>query len=386
MMLDNIGQPNDRLVRGVRSMSRASWLLSLIVCMLAVAGACGKSSTAPSGPNAIDPALVDANADGSTLKVTPPSPQSPVNGVRLPQGQTVVLVTANSTTVYAPAVPLSYRFELMNSTGALVETALVAGGPTSTARTVAAQLEGERTYQWRVRAEFQGIPGPWAAVQSFVAPPNDGYIRGAELYDPLINGKTVGEIHGPVTFIPGVGLRLDSNSSYVSYQLGQTLSGGEFSVLITNIEMVSAGLKTKVFSMSQGYDDITTNRRRFTIEKRGTTEPGSIAWRVISNEEAIETIGNERRTVSFTPALTYFWRATWATPAGFRLTIDEGGVSGRRVYDFSREYSGAYDPDPHVVHLGSPPTRSGADSQTVPGIVLRQVWVSRNPRPSFANQ
>ena len=46
-------------------------------------------------------------------------------------------------------------------------------------------------HQWRARAEYQGAVGSWAARQSFVAPANDGYIRGSELYDPLINGKTV---------------------------------------------------------------------------------------------------------------------------------------------------------------------------------------------------
>ena len=102
---------------------------------------------------------------------------------------------------------------------------------------------------------------------------------------------------------------------------------------MTNIVPGAAGLKTKVFSMSQGYDDITTNARRFTIEKRGTTEPGSIAWRVIANDGAIETVGDERRVVSFQPTSTYFWRATWASD--FRLTINEGGVTGRNVYDFN---------------------------------------------------
>ena len=48
--------------------------------------------------------------------------------------------------------------------------------------------------------------------------------------------------------------------------------------------------------------------------------------------------------------------------------------------------SGVYDPSPHIVYLGSPETRSGPDSQSVPGIILRQVWVSRNPRPAFANK
>jgi len=147
-------------------------------------------------------------------------------------------------------------------------------------------------YQWRARAEYQGSAGPWSASQSFVAPANNGYIRGNELYDPLINGKTVGEGHD-VMFVPRVGLRLNSQTSYVRYQLQSTLTGGEFSVLVKSISNDTTGLKTKVFSMGEGDSELTRNPHRFTVEKRGGKEPGPIAWRVIANVGAIETIGKE---------------------------------------------------------------------------------------------
>ena len=188
---------------------------------------------------------------------------------------------------------------------------------------------------------------------------------------------------GDVTFIPGVGVRLDSQTSYIQYQLQQPLHAGEFSLIITNLIPETAGLKTKVFSMSQGEEDITTDHRRFTIEKRGSTEPGHIAWRVITSEESIETIGAERVPVNFQPTQNYLWRATWNT--AFNLTIDEGGAGGRRVYDFGKPFAGIYDPNPHFVFLGSPPPRGGPDAQTTPGAVLRQVWVSSRPRPAGAN-
>lgn len=359
-------------------MMRVYWISTLVTCASILTAGCTKQSATPAGPSA------SANPDGSTLKATAPTQQSPINGARLPQGTPVTLVITNSTSSYTTAVSLSFRFEVSDTGGAVVESVLVPAGSGTTSRTVTTPLNGDQTYQWRARPEYQGTAGPWSARASFIAPPNDGYIRGSELYDPLINGKTVGNINGPVTFIPGVGVRLDSQTSFISYQLGQQLTGGEFSVLMTNIDMATPGLKTKVFSMSQGSDDMTTDRRRFTIEKRGAKEPGSIAWRVIASEGAIETIGAERRTVNFSPALTYFWRATWAS--NFRLIINEGGVSGRNVYDFDRQLLGVYDPNPHWVYLGSPGNRGGPDAQTVPGIVIRQVWVSANPRPSYANQ
>src|SRR5439155_14544128 len=157
------------------------------------------------------------------------------------------------------------RIEVMNAGGGNVETAVVAGGANTTSRPVTATLEGEQTYQWRVRAEYQGVAGPWSAVQSFVAPPNDGYIRGNELYDPLINGKTIGEIHGPVRFIPGVGVQLLAWESYNSYQLPQTLTVGEYSLLVTNMAPNTEGDKQKVMAMGEGYADIITNDRRMTV-------------------------------------------------------------------------------------------------------------------------
>ena len=38
------------------------------------------------------------------------------------------------------------------------------------------------------------------------------------------------------------------------------------------------------------------------------------------------------------------------------------------------------------VYLGGGPARGGLDGQTVPGMIIRQVWVSQRPRPDFANR
>jgi hypothetical protein len=361
--------------------------LTSVVCGLALAVACARPSTNPSSPSSVTPAKPDAAADGSTLKATAPALQSPVNSLRLTFGTPVTLVVGNSTTPFVSGVPLTYKFEIYNAVGTKVYTSpTVNAGSGTTSHTVTATLDGDQTFTWQARAEYQGNAGPWSSRATFITAVTepDGYIRGNELYDPLTKGTTVGVVHGPVTFIPGVGVRLEGQTSYVSYELQQPLFAGEISMLMTNIVPGASGLKTKVFSMSQGYDDITTNARRFTVEKRGSTEPGSVAWRVIANEGAIETVGDERRVVSFQPTSTYFWRATWASE--FRLTINQGGVTGPNVYDFSRGLLGTYDPNPHVVFLGSPETRSGPDSQTAPGIVIRQVWVSRNTRPDFASR
>lgn len=367
-------------------MRRAIILAFLVTAIVSMAIACGRRQAAPVSPTSATPGTGDAAADGTTLKASAPTLQSPINGVQAAAFQPVTLLLANSTTPFATGAPLSYRFELTNAAGAVVDNALVAGGAATTGRTVApALLQDGALYRWRARAEFQDAFGPWSAQASFLAPINDGFIRSDALYDPLVNGKTVGEIHGNVTFVPNVGLRINDNTSWVSYQLPQTLTGGEFSILITGIEHQSKGLKTKIMSMSSGYSNMTTNPRRFTIEKRGAAEPGSIAWRIITSGGQIETIGAARRFVKFDPSLTYFWRATWGG-GNYLLTIDEGGVGGARVYQRGSPYAGVYDPNPHVVFLGSPDSTSGPDAQSVPGMILRHVWVSAQPRPDYANR
>src|SRR5262249_61784348 len=109
----------------------------------------------------------------------------------------------------ASGTPPSYRFQISDGGTQVYNSPLVAAGSSGTTwAAVTAPLDGDKTYQWQARVEYSGAVGPWSGRESFIAPVNDGYIKDGEIYDPLINGKTVGEIHGPVTFIPGVGVQL----------------------------------------------------------------------------------------------------------------------------------------------------------------------------------
>ena len=216
----------------------------------------------------------------------------------------------------------------------------------------------------------------------------DAYIRGNELYDPLIDGKTIGTIHGPVTFIPGLGVRLESQLSYISYELQQTLTEGEFSIIVTGMPANTEGDKTKLFAMAQGYGDIVTNDRRMTVEKRGDPA-GVIAWRFITYDDQIDTVGAERRAYNFQQNLTYFWKATWRNNV-FNLLVREdavSGVNGRKIYEMGKHFAGrAYRSEPpRHLHWGArrPQRLAGA---SVDHVIIRQVWVSGRPRPSFANK
>ena len=362
--------------------------LAAVTALLAMTIACGKESS-PLAPSAgAAPGAADAAPDGSTLKVTAPVPRSPINGQR-PTELPLTFVAGNAQPTFVTELALTYRFEILTAAGVKVYeaggVAAGAGGATAVAIPDNVALEPEATYQWRVRAEHQGLAGPWSAAATFVAPVFKGYLRGAELYDPLINRETVGTTHGPVTFIPGVGIKLETQLSYVHYVLPQTLTEGEFSILATNIHTNTEGHKRKMFSMAQGFDDIVTNERRMTVEKRGNP-PGIIAWRFITHGDQVDTIGNEREVREFNPALDYFWQATWRNNF-FNLIIKEGGVHGTVIYDKGKHFEGrAYDPNPHVVFLGAPVGRSGLEGASVDGVIIRQVWVSGNPRPSFASR
>ena len=195
-------------------------------------------------------------------------------------------------------------------------------------------LEFDQPYTWRVRAVQNAARGPWSASSTFRAPAG-GFIRGNEVYDPLTNGKTVGEIVGPVTFIPGVGVRLETYGSYIRYRLPETLVQGEFSLIITNVATNTEGGKTKVFAMSEGLSDIVTNDCRMTVEKRGDPE-GIVAWRFISHEDQIDTEGAERGVRLVQPELAVpldgdvEWLLQPANSAGRHDRVFQGqGLPGR---------------------------------------------------------
>jgi len=344
--------------------------------VLAVAIACSKTPDTPTIPSSSQPGTADAAADGSTLKVSAPTPQSPINNA---QPDSVSFVAAKSASTFNSSTPLSYEFEIKNSAGANVcgSPTVVGGGSGATVTYTPAgcTLEFDTAHTWRVRAAVGNGRGPWSATANFRAP-SGGYIRDNEVFDPLTNGRTVGDIVGPVTFIPGVGVRLEDFNSHIRYRLPRTMVTGEFSMIITGMATNTEGDKTKVFAMSEGLSDLITNERRFTVEKRGDPE-GIVAWRFISHEQQIDTEGAERQFVSFDPNQAYLWTATWN--GTFRVTVQRGGAT---IYNQAKSYRGAYDPDPHYAFIGAPVGRSGPSAATVPGMIVRNVWISQRARPA----
>src|SRR5204862_6540948 len=107
----------------------------------------------------------------------------------------------------------------------------VASGNNVTHTVPSTALNSDTDYTWRVRTSYQGAMGSWSSDGTFKSPVG-AFIRGNEVRDPLTIGRTVGEIRGPVQFVPGVGLKLIAHESHVLYRLPQNLQAGEFSMMI----------------------------------------------------------------------------------------------------------------------------------------------------------
>lgn len=369
-------------------MTRKFWMCCAVIA-IAVGIACSKSSQNLSSPSSMGGGGLGAAADGTTLKASAPTPVSPLNGVKLDIGAAPVLVISNSSLQYgnaSNAVQLTYRFRVFNAAGAIVSNVVVpSGSGTTTSYTVTAPLDGEQVYTWDARAEYSGTFTAYTARTNarFETPASTGYIKANEVYDPLINGKTVGIQHGAISWMGAQGAKLEDYTSYIHYELSQTLAEGEFSMIIGNIKTYMAGAKTKVFAMGQGFDDIVTNEYRMTVEKRGG---GEVAWRFIARDDQIDTEGAEREVVDIDRAHEYLWRATWRGNR-FQVEIYDAPSGGRLIYSKGKHWDGrGYVPSPHIAYVGAPTGRSGVDSATVPGMVVRQVYLGPGTRPANSNQ
>ncbi len=361
------------------------FVLCSAAALLAVAVACSNTPTTPVSPGATLDGTPDAAADGATLKVTAPTPVSPVNNA---QPDTLTLVTNKVTGKFGTVSP-NYEFQVNTAAGAAVAacaSTVGAGTASTVSYTPTCQLDFDTPYSWRVRAVVTGAVGPWSSAATFRTP-SGGYIRDREIFDPLTNGKTVGTRVGATQFIAGKGIELMTPLSYVVYDLPQNLQAGEFSLMATGIDEGSPGDKSKVMSMMEGSGDITTNDYRMTVEKRGRdyVEPGAVTFRIISGDSKHESgrvNDGQRFVVPMNDESWYFWKFTWSNRAA--LEVREGSPTGRVIYSTSVGMGGfPYRPVPHRVFLGGPVGRAGPLDATIPGLIIKNVWVSGLPRPNF---
>jgi len=350
---------------------------------LALAVACGKSSEAPTSPStSVTAGDTSAAADGSTLKATAPAPVSPINGAQ--PDSSLVLIATKSQGKFTDAA-LSYQFQIRSGSTVVFDSGIVGGignGPTQVQFTPNVALTPDATFTWRARAAFGASVGPWSSDATFKSPVG-GFIRGNELFDPLVGGRTVGQIVGPATFT-NEGLKLLAHESHVTYQLPATLTSGEFGMMIKGADEGSEGDKSKVFSMQQGFDDLTTNAYRFTAELRGANypQPGSISCRMIAGDAVSRDC--DRVQIGFDSSRWYFWRVTWNQGGNFTMQVRLDSENGPVIYSNSQALNGrTYRPTPHILYLGAPLGRAGALDATLPNGTYKNVYAGPGPRPTF---
>jgi len=336
--------------------------------------ACGRTAPTTVSPSTSAKSSSDrsAAADGSTLKVSAPSPASPIND-ETTADTTPTLIAVESTGKFTQGA-LAYDFELYDDSDVKIQTLVV---PELSWKVT--PLEFAKHYRWRVRATEDNAFGPWSNFAGFNTPEGRGYIRGNELYDPLTNGQTVASSMNDVTFIPGQGIRLNGIESCVEYRLPATLTDGEMSFIATNLGNSDEPWKTKVASMLQGDGvNITDNAYRVTLDRRNASSGGTVRYTMRSRGvDAGEPNGGG---MTWRRANIYLWTFSWNN-GGSRLTVRDGGSTGNTVKSFGTNYKAPYAPSPHVIRLGSVGGRAG--SETLPGAIIRNLWVSSAPRPNF---
>jgi hypothetical protein len=368
-------------------------LLFGLVLSLATVVACGGDSKTPVSPTTTATSEVDAAADGSTLKVSAPALWVPASGTTV-DSLTPNLATFLSSGRFVSASSLLYRFVVETQAGQEVYrsdlVAQLSGTNYAAQRVPTGALQHSTTYRWRTRAESGSAVGPWSTYATFKTPdpitPVDklpSYNRANELWDNLADGRSIGTVVGG-TFIQGKGVLLPTFESRVTYQLLNTLSSGVTQFLIEGLDLDTNGGKTKVWTMQQGYSDITDNPYRFNLEKRGDDHPdaGKFRMRIITGNPEEGGFFDSPRLLptSLSRSKTYFIKNSWGGGV-VSLEVREGGPNGPAVVTHSFSYQHTYRPNPHVVHIGVPVPRGGPGDATVPGIIVRYFHVSDGTKP-----
>lgn len=258
-----------------------------------------------------------------------------------------------------------------------------------TSYTPDADLQPTTRFYWRARLVQGTTSSDWSEARMFNSKLM-GYSRGNELYDPLIHGETIGTLVGSTTFIDGKGIRLNSQGSYVRYQLGQTISTGEFSVELEGLRPNGPGGKLRVFSMMDGTGNLCNSDFLFNVQYRGV--PGNpdnaFSFKALFNgddegHKLEPDLGRRIASVrSLDPSRTYHWKATWGT--GINLLVQEDRIGGNTIYDYGvQAAAGArYNPTPHYAYLGANNFGICEEEGSWPGVTYRNLWIADRARPA----
>ena len=198
-------------------------LLFGIAAVIATAMACGEKAATPVSPSPTTSTGSDAAADGSTLKFTAPTLQSPPEGA-VSSNTTPQLIINNATgTFVQPASAITYRFELSTAAGAVIEDAVepAGAGADDVNRTVhqvpaSTNLASDTTYRWRARAEMGSSVGPWSAYWTIVTPKAAGPLAPSLRNIPINEAvQIIRTIYDQLGYRIGSGSTRDQRNAYI---------------------------------------------------------------------------------------------------------------------------------------------------------------------------
>lgn len=355
-------------------MSRNLVAVTGVTVLLGLTLACTSKSSTPLTPTTPSTGGTSSTAsDGSTLKVSAPVPQSPINDQKPATGP-ATLVVSSSTPAFASAVPVQYRFQVFDSANATVAEK-VTSGPSYLVE-VEPELTVNLRYTWRARAEYDGSVGPWSTTASFTAPETAFLNR--EIADPLTNGRTVGQQRGG-TFLPGQGWQSLSLTDGIDYDLTEPCSDNcrlEFDA--TNFgpkegETYSKDLKWLSMGNAADFGDFGSFRNhpwKMHLEQRADFATGmAIVWRNGAADEFGDP-GDHRiklpeTGVVFKSTNVYHFVFEWAT-TGYTIS-----VNGEQVFEDG--WGHAYAPPVHRISLGCYPR-----AESFVGIIYRNIKLRKS--------
>jgi hypothetical protein len=355
----------------------------MAVALMGSALACGGSSGSPGSPTPPSP---------GPSNLTAPAPETPIDDAQLDTVRPTLTVRNGTSTGTGPRAyefQISDRSDFSSTVAAyipglhvVVSQPGIPEGAGTTSFTPGTDLQPATRMYWRARFTQGSSTSPWSSTAQFRTKVV-GFNRDGELYDPLIHGETIGAPVGDTSFMGSRGLRVGNDSSWVRYQLASTLTSGEISVEVQGLRPNGPGVKSRIFSMMDGGNNLYRSRFLFNVQYRGSAgnPDNAISYKVLMGDEDLkfEPSFSERSAGvrSLNPDTTYLWTATWGN--SFRLTVREG-VAGPIVYDRSHVTSGTYDPTPHTVYLGA--NDAAQESGSYAGAIYRNFWVGNRSRPS----
>jgi hypothetical protein len=351
----------------------------LPLVLVSVVTACGGGDSSPASP--------------SGVPLTKPSVDAPAEGAQLDSLRpTLTIVNTSSSGTR------TYEFEISDNaatgpgnaftTRTLVSPAVAEDPSGKTKVTIGQDLQPSTRYYWHARVVQGSSTSDWSEARSFKTKIG-GFNRPGALFDPLVNGETIGTIGGSnnITWIPGQGIRLNDALAYVVYALPQVVLTGELSVEVTGLGPGGPCCKPRVFSILDQVGELSSSSQySMNAQYRGVGggPENGIAFKAIFGNNALGLEPNTAQRLAsvyvLDPSKVYLWRAVW-TRDTYRLIVSE--VGGPAFYDFPIQSAQAnWNPSRMFAFLGTDNGKFDPLDGTLRGITLRNLWVGSTPRPS----